>query len=173
MKSIKLSYLLPLILFLSLAALLGFGLWLNPSQLPSNLIGKPAPLFTLPELKQDTDFSPSELKGRRWLLNVWASWCVSCRYEHPLLNQLSQTTDIPLVGLNYKDQKTDALQWLAQRGDPYRHIPVDFKGDVGIEWGVYGVPETFVVDENGLILYRFTGPLTADSMKTEIMPFFE
>lgn len=167
----SLPFLLPLVGFLLIAVFLGVGLLLNPAVLPSALINKPAPSFQLPELKQaETTFSPEQLKGQRWVLNVWASWCVSCRYEHPILNQFANQTDIPLVGLNYKDEAPAAIAWLAQRGDPYTHIPRDSAGQVGIEWGVYGVPETFVIDEFGSIIYKHTGPVTVDVMEKEILP---
>ncbi len=171
MNKRSLPFVLPLAAFLLIAAFLGVGLLLNPAVLPSAFINKSAPEFVLPELKQaNAEFAPSQLKGQRWLLNVWASWCVSCRYEHPILNQLAQQTDIPLVGLNYKDEAQAAIAWLAERGDPYAHIPQDTAGDVGIEWGVYGVPETFVIDEFGTIIYKHTGPVTVDVMQSEILP---
>ena len=132
-------------------------------------------MFELPELKlaNSETFSPKQLLGQRWILNVWASWCVSCRHEHPLFNQLAQQTNIPIVGLNYKDDAAEAKQWLAERGDPYTFIPTDTAGKVGIEWGVYGVPETFVVDELGNIIYKHTGPITLNIVQAEIRPLFE
>ncbi|HAU67249.1 MAG: DsbE family thiol:disulfide interchange protein [Arenicella sp.] len=170
----SLPFVLPLAVFLVLALFLGIGLSLNPEQLPSTFIDKPAPAFELAELKvENTTFTPDQLKGQRWILNVWASWCVSCRYEHPIFNQLAQQTSIPLVGLNYKDEASDAVAWLAQRGDPYTHIPTDIKGDVGIEWGVYGVPETFIIDEFGTIIYKHTGPVTAEVIEKDILPLFD
>ena len=170
----SIPFVLPLVVFLVLALFLGIGLSLNPEQLPSTFIDKPAPAFELAELKvEDTTFTPDQLKGQRWILNVWASWCVSCRYEHPIFNQLAQQTAIPLVGLNYKDDSADAIAWLAQRGDPYTHIPTDIDGDVGIEWGVYGVPETFVIDEFGTIIYKHTGPVTVEVMEKDILPLFD
>lgn len=171
----KLKFLVPLISFLAIALLLGIGLFLNPKELPSALIDKPAPEFNLALLEaenQDIRFSPTDMKGKRWILNVWASWCVSCRYEHPLLNRLARETDIPLVGLNYKDDPDDARKWLLKRGNPYSKIPMDIEGNVGIDWGVYGVPETFVIDEQGKILYRFAGPINENILTKEILPFF-
>lgn len=174
MAKLKLSSLAPLLVFIVLAIFLGIGLTLNPKDLPSSLIDKPAPLFELPRLYEvDKSFTPPELIGKRWLLNVWASWCASCRVEHPLLNQLASSTNIPLVGLNYKDTNSKAIQWLAERGNPYDYIPVDKNGDVGIDWGVYGVPETFVVDESGVIIYKHTGPLNPSVIKDEILPLFD
>ncbi len=169
----KMKYLAPLIVFLGIAVFLGIGLTLNPTELPSALINKPAPAFQLAQLKnQNQDFSPQDLLGQRWLLNVWASWCVGCRVEHPLLNQMAQQTNIIMVGLNYKDDPAAARKWLAQRGDPYAIIPMDISGDVGIDYGVYGVPETFVIDEQGVVIYKHTGPLTVTAMESELLPLF-
>ena len=171
--STKLKYLAPLIVFLTLAVFLGVGLTLNPTLLPSTLIGKPAPSFEVKRLHQeDTAFSPDQLLGQKWLLNIWASWCVGCRVEHPLLNMLAQRTNITMVGLNYKDNSDAAKQWLLERGDPYSIIPVDQAGDVGIDYGVYGVPETFVIDEQGIVVFKHTGPLTAQVVEQDILPHF-
>jgi len=166
-------FLFPLIAFILLALLLGIGLTLNPRDLPSTMIGKPAPTFDLELLKaRGTNFSPEDYKGKRWILNVWASWCVGCRVEHPLLMQLAERTELPMVGLNYKDDPGNAVQWLANRGDPYVAIPMDIAGNAGIDWGVYGVPETFVIDENGLVIYKHTGPITVAAVRDEILPLF-
>lgn len=168
-----LKHLIPLIAFLAIAVLLKVGLHLNPQKLPSALIGKPAPTFNLNLLSaQDQQFSPADFKGQRWILNVWASWCVSCRYEHPLLNEIARKTDIPLVGLNYKDEAGKAQQWLDQRGNPYSKVPMDINGDAGIDWGVYGVPETFVIDEQGLVIYKHAGPITPEIVNNDILPLF-
>lgn len=167
------KYLFPLIAFLAVAILLAVGLRLDPKHIPSTLIGKPAPAFELPTLFDSSQrFSPSQLLGQRWILNVWASWCVGCRVEHPLLNQLAEQTNIPLVGLNYKDPSDDALAWLSQRGDPYTAIAADLSGDVGIDWGVYGAPETFVIDEKGVVIYKHIGPLNVDVLEREVLPLF-
>lgn len=167
------SYLVPLMVFLALATLLGVGLTLNPKDLPSTMIGKPAPDFKLNLLHTpESVFSPSDYLGQRWILNVWASWCVACRYEHPLLNEIANRTNIPLVGLNYKDDPQEARAWLAQRGNPYAKSPMDTAGDAGIDWGVYGVPETFVIDEQGRVIYKHTGPITAEIVNQEILPLF-
>lgn len=169
----KTKYLFPLIAFFALAGLLGVGLTLNPKELPSALINKPAPDFTLNLLNENNGtFSPSHYKGKRWILNVWASWCPSCKYEHPIFNEIASKTNIPLVGLNYKDQPQDASRWLAARGNPYDKIPSDINGDVGIEWGVYGAPETFVIDESGNILFRHAGPIDPAILEKQIAPFF-
>lgn len=169
----RLPFILPIAAFLVIALFLGIGLTLNPSELPSALINKPVPEFTLNELHDaDQPFTPAQLKGQKWILNVWASWCVSCRYEHPLFNQLATTTDIVIVGLNYKDASDDAKQWLSERGDPYDYIPTDIEGDTGIELGVYGVPETFVIDEDSNIIFKHTGPVDLEVMETKILPLF-
>lgn len=171
--TVKAKFLIPLFIFLGIAVFLGIGLTLDPTKLPSTLINKPAPEFRVPELhNQSQTFAPSDLRGQRWLLNVWASWCVGCRVEHPLLNQLADQTDIKIVGLNYKDEEVNALQWLSQRGDPYKNVPVDREGDVVIDYGVYGVPETFVIDETGTIIHKHTGPLTAEALSQDILPLF-
>lgn len=167
------TFLFPLLCFLVLAALLAISLTLNPRDLPSTLINKPAPNFELTRLYQNTMFSPHEMRGQKWILNVWASWCAGCRVEHPLLNQLAQQTSIPIIGLNYKDSADNAKQWLTQRGNPYAAIPVDDQGDVGIDYGVYGVPETFVIDEQGKVIYKHTGPLSVKALNQELLPLFE
>lgn len=168
------KHLIPLIVFIAMTIFLGIGLTLNPTKLPSTMLNKPAPEFALPILTDSqASFSPADLKGQRWILNVWASWCVSCRYEHPLLNEIAAKTDIPIVGLNYKDDAEKAQQWLSERGNPYTKIPLDIAGDVGIDWGVYGVPETFVIDEQGLVIYKHPGPITADIVQNEIWPLFK
>ena len=169
---INIKYLAPLIAFLAIALLLGVGLTLDPRNLPSALINKPAPTFNLELLANPNEtISPNDLKGKRWMLNVWASWCVGCRVEHPILNEIANNTDIYMVGLNYKDDPSDARQWLADRGDPYDKIPMDIAGNAGIDWGVYGVPETFVIDEDGIVIYKHTGPLDASSVE-EILSLF-
>lgn len=169
---LNVAFLVPLIAFLAIAIFLGIGLTLNPRDLPSALINKKAPAFNLNLLaKPEQTISPADLQGQRWLLNVWASWCVGCRVEHPILNELASKTDILMVGLNYKDDPNDAKKWLNDRGNPYDSIPMDISGDVGIDWGVYGVPETFVIDENGIVIYKHTGPLNAVSIDA-ILPLF-
>jgi cytochrome c biogenesis protein CcmG/thiol:disulfide interchange protein DsbE len=165
------KYLLPLAAFVVLVAFLAIGLNLNPRDVPSPLVGKPAPDFKLPLLSDPAkSFSPAEMKGKVWLLNVWASWCVSCRQEHPVLVSFAKQGNVPIVGLNYKDQVADGKKWLVDFGDPYMLSAVDADGRVGINYGVYGVPETYVIDKHGLIRLKHTGPITADSLKTQILP---
>ncbi len=162
---------LPLVIFLVLAAFLFVGLFHDPREVPSPLIGKPAPAFALPVLDAGgRKLSVEDMRGKVWLLNVWASWCESCRIEHPLLVDFARTGAVPVVGLNYKDKDKPAIAWLAERGDPYFASVVDADGRVGIDWGVYGVPETFVVDRQGVIRYKQIGPLTPEALQQRILP---
>jgi cytochrome c biogenesis protein CcmG/thiol:disulfide interchange protein DsbE len=165
-------FLIPLGLFLALAAFLAVGLTRDPRELPSPLVGRSAPVFTLPRLEPATvaRFSPRDMRGQVWLLNVWASWCVSCRQEHPVLMDFAKTGLVPLVGLDYKDARADARRWLAEHGDPYLLSAVDLDGRVGIDYGVYGVPETYVIDKAGNIRFKQVGPLTAEAMASKILP---
>ncbi len=164
-------FILPLVIFLVLAGFLFVGLGLNPHEVPSPLIGKPAPAFTLPQL-HDTkkQFSSEEMKGKVWLLNVWASWCVSCKEEHPVLMSLAQQNIVPIYGLNYKDKKTDGEMWLSRGGDPYTLSVMDSEGRIGIDYGVYGVPETYVIDKQGIIRYKQIGPVTPQNLSEKILP---
>ena len=163
--------LIPLGIFGVLIVFLVIGLSLKPKEIPSPLIGKIAPTFSLPVLNQENQiFTPSEMLGKVWLLNVWASWCVSCRAEHPLLNELAKMKLVPILGLNYKDQDPAALKWLTELGDPYDLSIVDAKGLVGIDYGVYGVPETFVIDQTGKVAFKHIGPITPDSMQKTLLP---
>ncbi len=163
--------LIPLGVFLVLCAFLLVGLWRDPREVPSPLIGKPAPPFALAQLHEPAKtLGPADLKGQVWLLNVWASWCVSCREEHPLLVELGKAKVVPIVGLNYKDESAAGKRWLAQYGDPYNASVVDRDGRVGLDWGVYGVPETFVVDKAGTIRYKQIGPITAEALEKKILP---
>src|SRR6185295_4040412 len=147
------------------------GLSRDPREVPSPLIGKPAPACVLKQLAEPTKtLGPADLKGNVWLLNVWASWCVSCREEHPLLVELGRAKIVPLVGLAYKDDPAAGLRWLRDNGDPYSVSVIDRDGAVGLDWGVYGVPETFVVDKSGTIRYKQIGPLTAEALETKILP---
>jgi cytochrome c biogenesis protein CcmG/thiol:disulfide interchange protein DsbE len=167
----KKTLLIPLGLFLVLVVFLAIGLTRNPSEVPSPLVGKPAPAFTAPRLDApDQKFSGKDMLGKVWLLNVWASWCVACRYEHPILMEFAKTKTVPLVGLDYKDQAVDGLKWLARFGDPYDLSVSDLDGRIGIDFGVYGVPETFLIDKAGVIRYKHIGPVTEDAIKTIIMP---
>ncbi len=145
-------YLIPFALFVALIVFLGVGLGLNPREVPSPLIGKAAPAFQLAQLHHpERTFTHKDMLGEVWLLNVWASWCVSCREEHPLLVELARSKSVSIQGLNYKDKRDDALAWLRQFGDPYNLSISDSDGRVGINYGVYGVPETFVIDKFGVI----------------------
>jgi len=163
--------LIPLVVFVALVGFLFTGLFRDPREVPSPLIGKPAPAFTLAQLHDPAKtLGPTDLKGQVWLLNVWASWCVSCRVEHPLLMQLAQAKAVPVIGLAYKDNPEDGRAWLAENGNPYSVSIVDRDGRVGIDFGVYGVPETFVVDKQGIIRYKQIGPVTAEALETKILP---
>ena len=165
-------FLLPLALFLVLVGFLAIGLNLDPPEVPSPLVGKPAPAFTLSHLAEaDKQFSSAEMKGKVWLLNVWASWCVSCREEHPVLvDYVRQGGTMPIVGLNYKDQRADGLRWLQQFGNPYLLSAFDADGRVGIDYGVYGVPESYVIDKAGVIRYKQIGPITPEVLAKKILP---
>ena len=165
------KYLVPLAAFLVLCGFLAAGLQLNPREVPSPLIDKPAPAFTLAQLHApDRQLSSKDLVGQVWVLNVWASWCVSCRQEHPLLVELGKSGVVPIYGLNYKDQRDAALKWLDEFGNPYQASLVDADGRVGIDYGVYGVPETFVIDRDGVIRYKQIGPITPDALNNRIIP---
>lgn len=188
----KAKFLVPLFIFLLLAGFLGYGLTLKPREVPSPLIDKPAPPFRVAQLKApDKTISPEDMKGRVWLLNVWASWCVSCRQEHPLLVELARVNPVPIVGLSYKEVRGDgeidskgmdpatelrvarerAGAWLVQHGgDPYAVTAMDLDGRIGIDYGVYGVPETFVVDKAGVIRYKHIGPLTREALRDVLLP---
>jgi cytochrome c biogenesis protein CcmG/thiol:disulfide interchange protein DsbE len=164
-------FMLPLVAFLVLAGFLYVGLGLNPHEVPSPLIGKPAPVFTLPQLHDPAkQFSSQEMKGKVWLLNVWSSWCVSCREEHPVLVALASQNIVPVYGLDYKDKREDGEGWLMRGGNPYVLSASDFEGRVGIDYGVYGVPETYVIDKQGIIQYKEIGPITAQKLKDKILP---
>jgi cytochrome c biogenesis protein CcmG/thiol:disulfide interchange protein DsbE len=168
-------YLVPFVLFLGLVVFLGAGLSRDPHQLPSPLVGRAAPPFALPRLAAEGSqrpgrFAPADMQGQVWLLNVWASWCVSCRQEHPLLLDIAKSAEVPLVGLDYKDAPADARAWLAEHGDPYLLSAVDADGRVGIDYGVYGVPETYVIDRAGTIRYKQIGPISAEILNETILP---
>ncbi|MFQ5760532.1 MAG: DsbE family thiol:disulfide interchange protein [Acidiferrobacterales bacterium] len=173
-KRRRLVFLLPLVALLGLAVLLGVGLTLKPREIPSPLIGKTVPNFNLPPVKGRTlGLSSADLQGEVSLVNVFASWCVACRQEHPLFMQLHAQGVIPIHGLNYKDQPDDAANWLAELGDPYTRTGADIDGRVGIEWGVYGVPETFVIDKQGRIAYKHIGPISQVDWESKIAPLIE
>jgi cytochrome c biogenesis protein CcmG, thiol:disulfide interchange protein DsbE len=164
-------FLLPLFLFIGLLVFLGIGLTLNPREVPSPLIGKSAPAFTLSQLGDaEKNFAPQDLKGQVWLLNAWASWCVSCREEHPVLVEFSKKNLVPIVGLNYKDTRDAGNAWLAKLGNPYTLSVFDVEGKVFIDYGMYGVPETFVIDKQGIIRLKHTGPVTPEVLAKKLLP---
>lgn len=164
-------FLIPLVVFIVMVGFLAIGLTLDPREVPSPFIDKPAPAFTLPQVADASKtLSPADFKGQVALVNVWASWCVSCRQEHPVLLELARRKLVPIYGLNYKDERQDALGWLDQFGDPYTASAFDADGRVGINWGVYGVPETFVIDRQGIIRHKHTGPVTPEVLETTLLP---
>ncbi len=167
----KAKFLIPLVLFLVLAVFLAIGLNRDPHEVPSPLINKPAPAFEIPQLSESNQsFSPASMKGQVWILNVWASWCVACREEHPVLIELGKSKMAPIIGLDYKDKREDALAMLAKQGNPYLLSAFDFNGRVGIDYGVYGVPETYVIDKAGIIRFKHIGPITMDLLNKKIYP---
>jgi cytochrome c biogenesis protein CcmG/thiol:disulfide interchange protein DsbE len=166
--------LLPLLAFLVLAAFLAAGLQRNPRDLPSPLVGKPAPPFHATVLgASGGEFSPRQMAGKVWLLNVWASWCAACRTEHGMLMELARQGVAPVVGLNYKDQADAGEQWLQRHGNPYLLSVSDPEGRIGIDYGVYGVPETFVIDAKGTIRLRHAGPITQQLLDSRITPLIK
>ena len=169
-----LRFILPLAIFVVLAGFLFVGLRLNPREVPSPFIGKPAPGFQLTHLAQsDQRFSPAQMQGDVWLLNVWASWCAPCRIEHPLLVELAKNNVVPIIGMNYKDKRDAALGWLAELGDPYRLSVADDDGRVAIDYGVYGVPETFIIDKQGVIRYKQIGPISEEIWRDKMWPLVQ
>lgn len=169
----KLKFLLPLLVLLAMVAMFARGLFLDPGRIPSPLIGKPLPHFELPDLHTPDSMITSEsLKGRIFLLNVFGSWCVGCHEEHALLMQWAaeKPFDVEIIGLNWKDEPDTARAWLARDGNPYAQIAVDYLGDVAIDYGVYGAPETFLVDANGIIRFKHVGPLTEAVVQDEVFP---
>ena len=174
-----LKFLIPLALFLVAVGFLFRGLYLDPHEVPSPLVGKPAPSFKAPLLagkeagKAGKLFSSADMKGQVWLLNVWASWCAACREEHPLLMAMEKTGQIATYGLAYKDTDTEALAVLLEHGNPYRAVLTDADGKIGIDYGVYGVPETYVIDQAGVIRYKQIGPITEEILLTKIAPLIK
>jgi len=164
-------FLLPLAIFVALVGFLAVGLTLNPREVPSPLVGKLAPAFTLPQLHdQDKTFSPADMTGKVWLLNFWASWCGGCKDEHPVLMRMAKAGEVPIYGMDYKDQRDEAQTWLRRHGNPYPLTAVDEAGRVGINYGVYGVPETYVIDKQGVIRYKQIGPLDDEVVAKKILP---
>ena len=169
-----LRFLLPLTIFLVLVGFLFKGLFLDPKEVPSPLINKPAPAFALVGLeKADSTFKRDDMLGKVWLLNVFASWCVACREEHPLLVEFSRMKLLPIYGLNYKDERAAGMKWLATFGNPYEASLYDHDGRVGIDYGVYGVPESFLIDAKGVIRYKQIGPFTPDAIETKLIPLVQ
>ena len=172
MKSLR--FLIPIALFGVLVWFLFRGLSLNPREVPSPLIGKPAPAFTLPRLDDpDKAIRREDFAGKPWVMNVWASWCAPCREEHPAWVAFAQSQRVPLYGLNYKDRPDDARRWLANFGNPYVQSLSDADGKAGIDWGVYGVPETFVIDRHGVVRHRHVGPITPQFMRETLLPLLQ
>ena len=163
-----LKRLMPLIIFVALVVVLGIGLTLNPRLVPSPLIGKPVPKFDLPLLFSDGNFTNKDLIGHVTLVNVWASWCFACRQEHETVKHLSRN-GVRVIGLNYKDEPDDAKSWLAKLGNPYQAIAVDYNGRIAIDWGVYGAPESFLIDKDGIIRHKVIGPLSDKEKYDDLM----
>lgn len=164
-------FILPFVIFTVLATFLYIGLGRNPNEVPSPLIDKPAPAFTLPLLHDaNQQFSMQNMKGQVWLLNVWASWCGACKDEHPVLMELSRQNIVPLYGLDYKDKREDAEATLRKAGDPYTLTIYDADGRVGFDYGVYGVPETYVIDKQGVIRDKIIGVVTPQNLRERILP---
>ncbi|WP_394756849.1 DsbE family thiol:disulfide interchange protein [Rhodoferax sp.] len=163
--------LIPLGIFIVLVVFLAIGLTRDPHEIPSPLIGKAAPLFTAPNLYEPSPpFSAKDMLGQVWLLNTWASWCVACRQEHPILMEFAKTKTLPIIGLDYKDQNADGMKWLARFGNPYDQAITDKDGRIGIDFGVYGVPESFLIDKAGIIRYKQIGPVTEEALRDKIVP---
>lgn len=163
--------LIPLGIFIVLVVFLAIGLTRDPREVPSPLIGKSAPLFSAPQLQApEQQFSSGDMRGKVWLLNTWASWCVACREEHPILVEFAKTKTLPVIGLDYKDKDVDGLKWLARLGNPYDLSVADRDGRIGIDFGVYGVPESFLIDKAGVIRYKQIGPITEEALRDKILP---
>jgi len=167
----KAKFLIPLLLFIILVVFLAIGLNRDPHEVPSPLINKPAPAFDIAQLEQSNkNFSPASMKGQVWILNVWASWCVACREEHPVLVELAKSQIAPVIGLDYKDKREQALAMLATQGNPYTLSAFDANGRVGIDYGVYGVPETYIIDKAGIIRFKHIGPINPQLLNQKIYP---
>lgn len=167
-------FIIPFIAFMAISVFLYIGLNLDPHEVPSPLIDKPAPAFTLPQLHEPgKQFSSKDMLGKVWLLNVWASWCVSCKEEHPVLLELARRNIVQIYGLDYKDKRADAEAVLARDGNPYVLSLVDAEGRIGIDYGVYGVPETYVIDKLGIIRHKQIGAVTPQALQEKILPLVE
>ncbi len=170
----KARFLVPLGMFVVLVVFLAIGLNRDPHEVPSPLVNKSAPAFKVSQLvAEDQAFGPADMKGQVWMLNVWASWCVACRVEHPLLVELGRSKIVPVIGLDYKDKRPDALKFLGQHGNPYDLSAFDVDGRVGIDYGVYGVPETFIIDKDGVIRHKQIGPITPEALEKTILPLID
>ncbi len=166
-----LRFILPAAVFAVIAWFLLAGLDRNPREIPSPLIGKPAPDFSLPVTHDlARTWSPQALRGKVWLLNVWGSWCAACQIEHPVLNDLARTGEIPIVGLAWKDMPENSIAWLRRLGNPYSVVVSDVQGRVGIDYGVYGAPETFLIAGAGIIRFKHVGPVTPELLQTKLLP---
>ena len=164
-------YLIPIPVVLVIGVVLFLGLGRDPHEVPSPLINKAAPNFRLPQLKEPTKtFSVEDMRGKVWVLNVWASWCISCRDEHPLLIEYARSGAVPIYGLNWKDKPEDALAWLGELGDPYVLSVSDLDGRIAIDYGVYGAPETYLIDHTGTIRFKQIGPVTENVWSKKILP---
>ncbi|MBL7002938.1 MAG: DsbE family thiol:disulfide interchange protein [Gammaproteobacteria bacterium] len=161
---------IPLGVFIALVALMAVGLGLDPKRVPSALIDKPVPEFALKQLMENETLTNKDMLGKVWILNVWASWCVSCRAEHDVIKKLASYKMVDIIGLNYKDEPGDARRWLFELGNPYTKSIIDYDGRTGIDFGVYGVPETFLIDKQGVIRYKHIGPVTNESLRDELLP---
>ncbi len=171
---LKIKFLIPLAAFILLVVLLSAGLKNDPRRVPSPLVGKSAPAFELPRLSDPSvKFGPKILKGKVWLLNVWASWCSGCRVEHPVLIELSKRTSVDIIGFDYKDTNEQGKAWLSQLGNPYRLVVTDQKGMVAFDYGVYGVPETFFIDKKGIIRYKHIGPISYQDIDKIVLPLIK
>ena len=167
-------FVIPLVLFVVLVVFLAIGLGRDPHLVPSALIGKPAPDFALPDLREPTKIiSPKQMRGKVWLLNVWGSWCPACREEHPFLIEIARSGAVPIYGLDWKDKREDALAVLGELGDPYVLNISDFEGRVAIDYGITGAPETYLIDKQGLIRYKEVGQLTPEIMQKKILPMVQ
>lgn len=170
--------LIPLLAFAALALLLGVGVMMNSgkdtSAIPSPLVGKPAPDFALPVLDEpDRIITRDDLLGEPYLLNVWGSWCPACRDEHPVITELAESGRLRVIGYDYKDEADDARRWLQQFGNPYALVITDVEGRAALDWGIYGAPESFLVDAQGVIRWKFVGPLTPEVVQTQLLPALE
>jgi cytochrome c biogenesis protein CcmG/thiol:disulfide interchange protein DsbE len=170
----RVAFLLPLVVFLAIAGFLLKGLWLDPREVPSPLINKPAPDFRLESLEHPGQvIDRKDMLGKVWLFNAWASWCVACRQEHPLLVEFARNSNVPIVGLNYKDTRVEGMRWLAQFGNPYVNSVYDEAGRTGIDYGVYAVPETFLIDKQGVIRFKQIGPVTPELLHDTLLPLIQ